>query len=339
MYARMVRASVMVALALVVGTFAAAPTHAASPRTPAAPAKVTVMDKVTLNETSINAPGFYADMNIGATGVIAWAGSDKLHRINVMTSSDGLHYGDKITLNQLTLNRPAVVQMSESAGKAVAIAWRGTDSAHRLNVMFDVYGARQKLILNETSFTGPALAIYKGNLLLSWVGVDPNHSLNVLPISLSSFTPQTKTILRQFSSSAGPTLRVVTTGTSSTLALGWISASGRLNLAQSTDGVRFTSALGAGLPQTSVSSPDSLFYMTEGGPEYWIAWTGTDTYHHLNVQWTTHYPQWPDAASTKTILPEWAMGGPSNGFEEGVVIAWTGIDPEHHLNVARLQGF
>lgn len=339
MYARMVKASVAIALALVVGTFAATPMHAASSQAPAMPSKVTVMEKVTFDETSVNAPGFYANMNIGANGVIAWAGSDQLHHINVMTSKDGLHYSNKLTLNQMTVNRPAVVQMSESAGKAIAIAWRGTDQAHRLNVMFDVYGGREKLILNETSFTGPALAIYNGKLLLSWVGVDPNHSLNVLPISLPTLTPQTKTVLRQFSSSAGPTLRVVTTGVSSTLALGWINAAGRLNLAQSSDGVHFTSALGAGLPQTSVSSPDSLFYTTEGGPEYWIAWTGTDTYHRLNVQWTTHYPQWPDAATTKTILPEWALGAPSIGFEEGVVMAWTGIDPTHHLNVARLQGF
>ena len=339
MYARMVKAGIIVALALVVGTFAATPTHAAAPRTPAAPATVTVMDKVTLDETSVNAPGFYANMNIGATGVIAWAGADSLHHINVMTSKDGLHYSNKITLNQMTVNRPAVVQMSESAGKAVAIAWRGTDAAHRLNVMFDVYGGREKLILNETSFTGPSLAIFNGKLLLSWVGEDANHSLNVLPISVPSLTPQTKTVLRQFSSSAGPTLRVVTTGVSSTLAMGWLTPASRLNVAQSTDGVRFTTALGAGLPQTSVSSPDTLYYMTEGGPEYWIAWTGTDTYHHLNVQWTTHYPQWPDAATTKTILPEWGMGAPSIGFEEGVVIAWTGIDSAHHLNVARLQGF
>ncbi|HZC05526.1 MAG TPA: hypothetical protein VE338_07790 [Ktedonobacterales bacterium] len=339
MYARMAKVGMAAALTLVIGLAAAAPAFAASPRARAAPAKVTESAKVVLDETSVNAPGFYADANLGATGVIAWAGTDSLHHINVMTSADGLHYGNKVKLNELTVNRPAVVQMSASAGKAVAIAWRGTDTAHRLNVMFDVYGARKALILNETSSTGPALTVYKGNLLLAWVGVDANHSLNILPITLSSFTPQTKTILRQFSSSAGPTLTVINKGSSSDLALGWITPARRLNLAQSTDGVHFTSALGPGLPQTSVSSPDALFFTSEGGPEYWLAWTGTDTNHHLNIQWTTHYPQWPSAASTKTVLPEWALGGPSLGFRDGVVIVWTGTDPAHHLNVARLEGF
>lgn len=336
---RVVLVSAMTALTLLLGEVAVA-SQSAVAAAPAAPASVKVMAKVILNETSVNAPGFYANANLGAKGAIAWAGTDSLHHLNVMTSSDGLHYGHKVILGELSVNRPAVTQMSVAAGGAVALAWRGTDPAHRLNVLFDVYGSRKKWIFNETSFTGPALTVYRGNLLLAWVGTDANHSLNVLPISLSNFKPGVKTTLWSFHSSAGPTLTAILDGPQiGSLVMGWLMPSGKVNLAQTTDGVHFSTALGVGLPQYSVSSPTALHYNTEGGPEYWLAWTGTDTYHRIAVQWTTHYPQWPTPSTTKTLLPEWALGGPTIGFEEGVVMAWTGTDPTHHLNVARLEGF
>lgn len=331
--------SFALALVMAMGAAAFVPATQTGFRAQASPMRVTVAQKVILPETSVSSPGFFANANLGDNGVIAWAGTDSAHHINVMTSTDGLHYGHKITLSLSTVNRPAVTQMSSEAGKVVIIAWRGVDSAHHLNVLFDVYGSQKRLTLPETSFVGPSLAIFNGDLLLAWVGNDPHHSLNVMPISLSSLTPKTKTTLWQFTAYGGPSLTTVNQQAQSVV-LGWsTAASTQLNLASSTDGVHFTTALGAGLPETSYGSPDMLWYMTEGGPEYWLAWTGTDNSRHLNAQWTTSYPQWPNPAHTKTILPDLAYGPPTLGFEEGVLIAWTGTDAAHHLNVARLQGF
>ncbi len=299
-------------------------------------AVVTESSKVILDETSITAPGFTGNAQLSIGNAIAWAGTDPVHRINVLTSADGLHYGSKITLGETTVDRPAVARMSAPAGGAVAVAWRGTDAAHRLNVLFDVYGARTKLTLNETSFTGPALAVFNGNLLLAWTGTDANHSLNVLPISPSSLSPGSKTILTQFSSNAGPTLTTIVKAAVETAILGWSTRTSVLDLAQSADGVHFTSALVGGTSDTSGSAPDELSFQSEGGPEDWITWTGTDNLHHLNVQWTSHYPRWTGA---KTILPDLALGGPELAFNQGLLIAWTGTDAAHHLNVARLEGF
>ena len=39
-----------------------------------------------------------------------WPRTDSLHRINLMTSSDGLHYVHKLTLSETTINRPAVAR-------------------------------------------------------------------------------------------------------------------------------------------------------------------------------------------------------------------------------------
>jgi hypothetical protein len=138
-----------------------------------------------------------------------------------------------------------------------------------------------------------------------------------------------KTVLSQFSSDAGPSLGVVG---SNELVLGWSErGTQQLNLAESTDGVHFTSALGAGLPQTSATAPQLLAQESSSC----IAWTGTDAAHHLNVQCTTLFPQFPDPAHTKTVLSETALGAP--GFVSNE-IAWTGTDAAHHLNVAQLQG-
>jgi hypothetical protein len=328
---------VLVAVPFLLGMLPAATAFAAAPAQPARPATVTELSKIVLDETSINAPGFYGNAQISSKTVIAWAGTDPDHHLNVMTSTDGLDYGSKVILNDLSANRPGVVRMSDAAGGAVAIAWRGTDAAHRLNVMFDVYGSRKKLILNETSFTGPAITVWKGNLLIAWAGTDTNHSLKVMPIALASLTPGPVTTLWQFSASAGPNLTVFTPdGGVNSVALSWARSTSLLDVAISTDGVHFTSGIGNSLPETGPSSPGMLQFHTEGGPENWIAWTGTDSLHHLNVKWTHVLPTW---TGNKTILPELGLGGPQLGFNQGVLIAWTGTDPEHHLNVARLQGF
>jgi hypothetical protein len=320
------------------GLAGALPVQATS-HPPVMPAAVSITRKVVLDETSVTAPGFFSYVNQSSSGtVIAWAGTESAHRLKVMTSTDGLHYTNKITLRENSIDRPDVTRLPPAAGGVVVLAWRGTDAAHRLNVLFDVYGSQKKLTLDETSFVTPAITAYQGNLLLAWTGTDANHSLNVLPISLSSLMPGTKTTLRQFSTIAGPNLTVINNVATSTLVLSWTTTTGRLNQATSTDSVHFATALGIGLPQTSLSSPDMLFFQTESGPEHWLTWTGTDSVHHLSVQWTTHFPRWPDPARTKTILPEAAVGEPGLGFGAGLLIAWTGADRAHHLNVARLQG-
>ena len=307
-------------------------------------AAVTETAKVTLPETSINAPGFFSYVNQPTAGtVIAWAGTDAAHRLNVMTSADGLSYGNKITLGETSIRRPAVVRMSQAAGGAVILAWTGTDANRSLNVLFDVYGSRQKLTLADNSFTSPAITIFNGNLLLAWTGTDASHSLNVMPIYLAPLRAGPKTILSGVGSNAWPNLTVRGHDTvfncNSNVVLGWSATNvpDVLQLAESCDGSHFSTLYGMnGLLETSSFGPDYLWFPTEAGPEDWIGWTGTDAIHHLNVWWTSVYPQWN---GKKTILPETALGGPMLGFDEGLLIAWTGTDAAHHLNVARLTGF
>ncbi len=71
-------------------------------------------------------------------------------------------------------------------------------------------------------------------------------------------------------------------------------------------------------------------------PRYFLAWTGIDPSHSVNVQYTESFPNWP-VDNSKTTFGEWALGGPSlayGGTYRQVVLGWTGTDTRHRLNIA-----
>ena len=306
-----------------------------------------LLHKVTLNESSIDGPALSSILDnfegIHFNTVIGWTGTDALHHLNLISSTDDpanglVHFGNKIILHETSSVRPAVQVTGGGLGFTV-VAWTGTDPAHTLNVL-EVYSTgtvlRKLTLWGETSIAAPALITWESGFALAWTGTDANHSLNVLPLSVD-LRPGVKTVLPQFSSMAGPNLSVFSTATT-LLVLSWTTKMGHLNQASSTDGVHFTSALGpGGTPQLSTNSPSSFFHQSEGAPSAWMSWTGTDTAHHVNLQWSTHWPQWPDPAATKTVLGETALGGSQIAFNDGFVLAWTGTDSLHHLNVAEFE--
>jgi hypothetical protein len=300
-------------------------------------------------ETSIDGPALASFLDnfegIGFVTIIGWTGTDAQHHLNLIRSSDGpangvTHFKEKLTLKETSFVRPAVIYLG--GGLAITVvAWTGTDAAHTLNVIWDAYGTPQKLTLRgETSIGAPALIYFNNSLMLAWTGTDARHSLNILPIGVAEPKVGTKTVLSQFSSLSGPTLSTFSNATSSRLVLNWTTSDQHLNQAYSTDGTHFTASLGAGgLPQLSAAAPSSQYHQSEGGPEYWIGWTGTNAAHSLNLQWTSHFPQWSDPVSTKTVLSDSAFAGPQIAFNDGYLIAWTGTDAQHTLNLAEFQGF
>lgn len=329
--------SLVLLLALVIAALAV-PAHARAQSTPRASgtvASAAVQSKVTLPETSIDGPALSSIFVPSGTSesVIAWTGVDALHHLNVETSADGLHFGAKLKLGETSPYRPDVALTQ--VGGPVAVAWTGSDANHSLNVLYNVYGAQKKLTLrSQSSISAPALLIGPG-MYLAWTGADPNHSLNIMPLSVTAtgLVAGAKTVLPQFSSNTGPHLA---RRGANTVVLGWTSRTLQLKLATSQDAVHFSPAGGASLPETSASAPQTSSlepYISASGNQ-WIGWTGTDALHHLNVQSTTTFPLFTNVASTKTVLNEMAIGGPSLAYNGGEQIAWTGIDPTHHLNIA-----
>lgn len=314
----------------------------------------TVSNKITLNESSIDGPALWSQANgtpqSGSPtikSILGWAGTDASHHLNVETSQDGLHYGNKITLNEESFAKPAVQPVSGVG--PIIIAWAGIDTAHSLNVLYNVYGSRYKLTLHESSISSPTLAPgFGGNdIVLGWTGTDVGHHLNVLPITIHQgasvpLTLGTKTILYQYSSDHGPDL-VYDTHNNGQLLLTWTyrtsdsNAPERINYAMSANGVGWSTPLAAPTPQTSIATPAMLAINYQPAAPYWWAWTGTDAAHTLNVTNTSgsSFPNWPKPI---TPLNEQALGAPALGYTDNgsssVLLAWTGVDPQHHLNIA-----
>lgn len=289
--------------------------------------------KVVLPETSIDGPALSSIFVANGTSesVIAWTGTDAAHFLNVETSSDGLHFTNKRTLNETSPFRPDVALAT--VGGAVVVAWTGTNANHSLNVLYDVYGNPKKLTLaHENSIGAPALRLGPG-MFLAWTGTDAAHSLNILPFSVttSGLVPGEKTVLSQFNGDSGP--HMARRG-ANTVVLNWSTRTLQPQLAFSQDGVHFSSA---GLPETSAFAPatNSLEPYIGVSNREWIGWTGTDPTHHLNLQWTTSFPQFINPAVTKTVLNETALGGPALDYNAGLQIAWTGTDSAHHLNIGK----
>jgi hypothetical protein len=353
-------------------TVAAAPrmhmhTHAARPSSPTAPTAATVptapveLSKVILPENSPTGPALWT---IGGQGrgvpssstynaALAWTGTDPAHHVNVLTSVDGQHFANKLTLVETAISSPAaaVILGSASAPRILVVAWTGTDARHSLNVLFDVFnvtGHRSKTTLIDTSIAGPALVTNEflagEDLELAWMGTDPNHSLNVLQldevctgspppcgnVTGLSLGPK-RTLPAGLHSSDGPGLTSSLIQDITTLLITWAQSNGsQLSLADVTPGV--TNGAVFFSSQTTAVRPGLL--ALSGPQQFWWSWTGTDPLHSLNLMDTTNFTSWPGPVTT---FAETATGGPALGslrVANQLLLAWTGTDPAHLLNVA-----
>ena len=308
--------------------------------------------KVILSETSMDGPAIVQTYHPDT--VLAWTGTDKLHHLNIMTSSDGLRYSNKHILPELSLWRPAVAFIDTGRGEpygTIVLAWTGTDPNHTLNVEFiktpEFTVTRKVIFWGETSFTAPALATINGDvnadIYLSWAGTDPAHTLNMLHMTTRSQAVD-KHILWGWRSISRPNLATDhsydgTAGTSP-LVLSWTGVNNHIYCAGTTDRVHWTMASTSPLAPQSAWAPTMIGFYAPGLPNYWLAWTGSGTTstRSLHVQYTQHYPAWTDANSTAT-LPETAISSPAlayngQGDTGEVLITWTGTDYYHHVNVA-----
>jgi hypothetical protein len=367
--------SVCFAVALALGVYGVkAPAAGASPVQPHLTTHATTdvpvkeIKKEVLGETSIDGPAFSSlsdytpspetnPPNSYPASAIAWTGTDGYHSLNVVYSLDGFNFNQqKVTLHEDSATRPAILLFQNTsigtlAPNLVVLAWTGTDPNHSLNVMFDVYGARQMITLADNSFYSPALAYFKGQVWLAWTGTDPHRSLNVMAMGPDGLTPGHKTILSaqsaDFSSRSGPALRADTRDGLLLLSWSFLSVPAFIDLAQSPDGSAWSTSFSPPPPQVSGSSPDVLSIpgkIPSGLPSDYWTWTGTDPLHSLNIAYTSTLPSWPAPIVT---LDEQGFGAPQLGYSTKlglgatntvtILLAWTGTDASHHLNVAVIQ--
>lgn len=338
---------VTVALALVGltgGTMAvpAVPAHQSVVFGPPAEGAKTIM----WGEASIDGPALWAGSGTAPKAIVAWTGTDAQHRLNYMTSSDGLHFANKHILGETSLWRPAVVFNPSGRGEPygrIILAWTGTDPAHTLNVEYistpDYQVVKKFTFWGDTSFTAPAVTVLNDGTYLAWAGEDQNHSLNVLPIS-RDLQVGSKVTLWQWGSISRPNLTY--DFSKNAFQFSWTGANNQLYFAESPlDITHWSMPSTSPLAEWSAWAPSMIGQLVTNMPAHWLAWTGSmqDTAHHLNVQYTETYPTWTDVGS-KTTLGETAIAGPElayAGVNRQVLIAWTGTDASHTLNVATIN--
>lgn len=341
-------ATVLVSLTTVVSLVGMSNVAQASPQTTyGAPKEGT---KIILADTSIDGPAITATYSPATA--LAWAGTDAAHHLNLMTSSDGLHYTNKHILPELSLWRPALAFIDTGRGApygTIVLAWTGTDAHHTLNVEFiktPEYTVTKKITFwGEWSFTAPALATVNGDInsdvFLSWAGTDSAHTVNVMHIS-SNTLAHSKTILWGWRSVSRPNLsRDLASDAQGPVILSWTGVDNHINFAHlSADMSKWTKASASPLSQLSAWAPSLNAVYSTVMPTHWLAWTGSGTTsnHSLNVQYTQAYPNWTGANTTATLdetaisSPAWAFTG--NGDSGQALLAWTGTDALHHLNIA-----
>jgi peptidoglycan/xylan/chitin deacetylase (PgdA/CDA1 family) len=315
----------------------AAPSTPAAQAAPAAPAitgPFKQVAKTALPNTSIDRPALAGATSGRIRAAVAWAGTDAAHHLNVMLSGTGFDFYSKRTLSETAPYGPGLALTPD--GK-VAIAWAGTDGAHTLNVLYDVYGTPRKLILwGETSPMAPTLAYENGQLYLAWTGSNSGRSLNVQAINIGAagLSVGAKTTLWSFASGAPPSLAPGPNHAG--LILSWSQlGSQAIRFVTSANGSTWP-ATATTLPETTAGAPHMVSFVASGMPQSYLAWTGVNAAHSLNLQYTNSYPTWP-ASGAKSILDNTAFGGPQLAYIGGpqaILLVWTGTDSAHHLNVA-----
>jgi hypothetical protein len=303
----------------------------------------TLANKLTLPETTVDAPGFWtrdtgAASLTGPASVLAWAGSDSAHHIYIATSADGFRYSNKVVLPDTSTHRPSVIVVQNSGKSIVAVAWIDTTSAHSLHLIYDVYQVLNakalRTALPYANASPPTLAEFGGQIWLAWAGADAQHSINILPMGPNGQSPGTVTTLAGASTTTTPKL-VADTGTNQLLVVWQDVSSMKLNLAQSADGTTWTM-----LPATSQSSnsgPTMIAIDTppDGMSAYQWVWTSTSSSRNINLMQGTSLTDWQPALALRESSPS----APSLGYvgqPHEVLIVWRGGDSAHHLSVASI---
>jgi peptidoglycan/xylan/chitin deacetylase (PgdA/CDA1 family) len=245
----------------------------------------------------------------------------------------------KVTLADTSIDGPALWTSSSGVTRSV-IAWTGTDTAHRLNVMTSGIGSiyENKVTLSDTSIARPAVARSPaGKVAIAWIGTDASHTLNVL---YDVYGARTKLTLWGDNSAYSPSLVSID---DSSLLLAWTGT----NSAHSLNTLRILtgSALTKGAKTilwsyTSVTGPSLHFEPSRS--EYMLSWSATSPSNRVAFSVSTNAQAW----SSSTTLAELSGATPSVvGILDGYYsmpehyLAWTGTDTARSLNFQYSQGF
>ena len=265
--------------------------------------------KSIMGDTSTNGPALTTR---GNTVLMGWTGTGNL-RINFMTSSNGLNFGNKVTLNDTS---PAALGLTVFNNKFF-VAWIGVGN-NRLNIMQSSNGLNwtNKVTLNDTSQSAPSLIAFNNKLHIAWRGVG-NNQLNVMS-STDGISWGGKVTLGDTTTS-GPSLAVL----GNRMLLAWRGVNNnQLNVMKSSNGTTFSGKVTLG--DTTLSKPQ-LCTLNNAAV---LTWRGVGN-NLLNALFSRDGTNWVN----KFISTETTIDGPEfTPLGNRLVWGWTGTDAAHRLN-------
>jgi hypothetical protein len=184
---------------------------------------------------------------------------------------------------------------------------------------------------------GPAIVEYNGKLCAAWSGTDSHHHLNIACAdpTIGGFQTQVTDQLSAFA----PALIVY----HNALLMAWTGTDSNhtLNIAPVdpfTGGNTLSLQASRVNNDASSQAPALAIANISGTQQLVIAWTGTDSHHHLNVATSFNGTGGGNVWSDTVTLNELAAGGPSLAQFNGILyIGWEGTDGGHTLNLASAQ--
>jgi hypothetical protein len=219
---------------------------------------------------------------------IAWTGTDKYALLNVKSSQDGETFDSKVTIRtEDSAYGPALAVFNNR----LYLAWTGVDKQHSLNIISSSDGVKftGKQILGQSSISAPALmatpagwphTLDKEQLLITWTG--PDKGMNIAGSNDGVHFDFSNSRIPSETSNDRPVL-FATKNVNGTayMALWFTGTDARLNRLASNYVTPFPYGPSFGqkstYDDTSIAGPALL----EGA---YLAWTGTDDAHHLNIK-------------------------------------------------------
>lgn len=230
----------------------------------------------------------------------------------------------KVTLGDTSPATPSIVSLNG----VMFVAWNGTDSAHRLNVMSSTdHGMTfaNKFTSSETSPVAPVLTVHNGQLYIAWSGTG-NRQLNVARVNIQNNRAIGFSQKRTLADTSPSSPSLASLGGRLYLAWNGTDAAHRLNMLYSADG----GATFGGKHTSNETSASGPALAVQGGQLY-ITWTGSGNLR-LNVA-KVNTPN-VNGFSQKRTLADTSPATPSLISRNGrLFVAWNGRDSAHRLNV------
>jgi hypothetical protein len=200
---------------------------------------------------------------------LAWTGG--LNLLNIESSSDGIHFGNKVTLN-------VAPSLAVFNGR-LCIGWTGTDGHLNLISTPDGTDFGNEVTLTPGSFQPPSLCAYRGQLWIAYQGTDSGHHLDVMtssdgihfgsPFQSSQTSPAAPSMTVEQSATPGQPARLV---------LAWMGTNDQLNYMYTT-----TNAAGFSKAVTLAQfAENGVAVCAPAAGRLAFGWTGLDGYHRLN---------------------------------------------------------